>query len=123
MEMGLVNRERCVDGRAAAMDDDRAWEGHVNKSRPKKVERHLVGDSRRLRRDGVKHATIVCRRLCEERALVPARARAKPRRSAFVPEIQFAAWPYVGMHGDDLLDESCAGPRHADDQHWCRITV
>ena len=37
--------------------------------------------------------------------------------------MQLAAGPDLGMHGDDLLDESCAGPRHADDQHRRRIAA
>ena len=37
--------------------------------------------------------------------------------------MQLAAGPNLGMHGDDLLDESCTGPRHADDQHRRRIAA
>jgi hypothetical protein len=37
--------------------------------------------------------------------------------------MQLAAGPDLGMHGDDLLDQSCAGPRHADNQHRRRIAV
>ena len=89
---------------------------------PQEVERHLVGHSRRLGRDRTQHTEIVCRRLGDERRLIGP-AVAVPRRPALVPEVQLTASPDLGMHGDDLLDESCAGPRHADDKHRRRIAA
>jgi hypothetical protein len=123
LEMSLMDRERRVDCGAAAMDNRCSRECHVDQPGPQEVERHLVGHARRLRRDRAQHTEIVCRRLGEERPLVPGQAGAVPRRPALVPEMQFVTGPDLGMHGDDLLDESCAGPRHADDQHRLRIAT
>ena len=128
-----MDRQRRVDCVAAAVDDDGARQCQVDQSGPEEVERHLVGHSHRRRRKRVQHTEIVCRRLGQklrdlilrgnERRLVPGRAGGVPERSALVPEMQLAAGPDLGMHGDDLLDESCAGPRHADDQNWRCIAV
>src|SRR5579862_8143968 len=46
---------------------------------------------------------------------------AVPRRPALVPEVQLPPSPDFCMHGDDLFDQSCAGPWHTDDQYWRRI--
>ncbi len=100
-----------------------ARECHVDQPGPEEVERHFVGHSRRLRRDRAQHAEIIRRRLGEERRLGPVRAGAVPRRPALVPEMQLAAGPDLGMDGDDLLDEGCAGPRHAEDQYRRRIAA
>ena len=113
------------------MDDECARECHVDQPGPEEVEWHLIGHSRRLGGDRAQHTEIVCRRLGQElrdlmlrgneRRLVPVRVRAVPLRPALVPEMQLGAGPDLRMHGDDLLDQSCAGPRHADDQHRGRI--
>ena len=126
MEMSLMDRQRRVDGSAAAMNDDCARESHVDQPSPEEVERHLVGNPRRLRRDRAQHAKIVCRGPGQElrdNSFSARRTRAVPLRSALVPEMQFAARHDLGMHGDDLLDKSCAGSRHADDQHRRRIAA
>ena len=63
MEMSLMDRQRRVDCSAPAMDDDGARECQVDQPGPDEVERHLVGHSRRFRRDRAQLAEIVCRRL------------------------------------------------------------
>ena len=77
MKMSLMDRQRRVHERAAAMDDDCARECHVDQPGPEEIERHLVGYSRRLRRDRAQHTQVVCRRLGEEWSL-----GSRPRRSA-----------------------------------------
>ncbi len=51
MEVGLMNRKRRVDGSAVTVNKDSAGECQVNQPSPEKVERHLVGHPRGLRRD------------------------------------------------------------------------
>src|SRR5260221_10514922 len=91
MEMSLMDRERRVDGSAAAMNDGRPRECKMDQPGPEEVERHLVGDSLRFRRDRAQHAKIVRRRFGQKCLLIPCSARTVPRRSALVPEIQLAA--------------------------------
>src|SRR6516164_10685011 len=104
------------------MDKDRARECHVDQPGPDKVERHLVGYSC-CRCYRPQYGEIICRCLCEERTRVRGITRSVPLRPALVPEIQLAACTDFRMAGDDLLDERCAGTRHADDQNWCRIGI
>src|SRR5438445_738146 len=75
------------DGGAAAMDDGGTRECQVNQPGPEEVERHLVGDPRRLGRDLVQHGEVVCRRLGKERFLVPGRAGEMPFCPALIPEM------------------------------------
>src|SRR5271165_7418958 len=110
VEEGLVDRKRRVDRSASAMDDCRAWEREMDEPGPEEVERHLVGDPRRLRPDLAQHAKILGRRLAEERRFGPRRAGPVPRGAALVPEIPLAAGADLGMAGDDLFDEGRAGP-------------
>jgi len=108
MEMSLMDRQRGVDCSAAAMDDDGARECHVDEPGPEKVERHLVGHSRRLRRDRAKHAEIVCRRLGEERRLVAGRAGDR-LREGLEQIIERLGLPYVAYNMGSIVHLQTSG--------------
>src|SRR5437879_12104391 len=123
MEMSLMDRQCRVDCSTTAMDDDCARECQMDQPGPKEVKRHLVRHARRRRSDSTQHAEIICRCPGEKSCLVPGGAGAVPRCSTLVPEMQLVARSDLGMHGDDLLDQSCVGPRHATAQHRGRIAA
>src|SRR5579859_6998010 len=123
MEMGLVNRQRRVDGRAPTMNDSGARESEMNQPGPEKVERHLVSHPLRPGRDPTQNGEIIGRRLGKKWLLVTSIARAMPYRSTLIPEIQLASRPNLRMTGNNLLDERSTGTRHTDDQDWRHVSV
>src|SRR5690349_1856477 len=98
------------------MDKGCARKSQVDQARPEKVERHLIGHSRRLRRNRAQQSDVVCPGLNKEPGVVRGSAGAMPFCSALVPKIQFSTGGNLGMTGDDLFDESSAGSWHPDDK-------
>src|SRR5215472_9861220 len=111
MEVSLMDRQCGIDGGTAAMDDGGARKCQMDQPGPEEIEGHLVGHPGCVRRDRAQHGDVVSRRPGEKRLRDPGRPGAMPLRAAFVPEVQLSAGPDLWMHGDNLLDQGCAGPR------------
>lgn len=102
------------------MDDPRVWEYQMNQPDPKEIVWVLIRDPGSVGRYIVGFGPEGERQLagCEDGAF--SHACLFKRASVSAPEAQFTPGRYQRMAGNDLLDVSGAGSRHAEDHDGAR---